>query len=366
MIAEPAKYVLNVPPAGEGDPTWESTDGAISLAGLSDTDIDPTSITTDHVLGFNGTNWTPREDENTDTLADPTDTSISGAEDGDMLTLRGSNWVAEQLSDNLSATHSSITIDTDTTDLSVPTGLSLNGNQLRLSRGGGQGVLSVDLSSIAGSGTDPVTIDVQEDGASRVTSAATLNFTDNVTVTGSGTTATIAVDVERPRFNIQDGGSLVSGGGNVDLQTLNFSDNLTAAVSGSTLTVSAAGGSGGGSGTVNQVDSISNPTQIVTEENLTSVGVGNTARLYSSLDINSDGSDITDATTLDVIDGLRTEQSSTRTENGLSLNTASLGLDMNIQNDGTSVNGEDPVHTLNFSNNITASVVDNTATLVVQ
>ena len=62
-----------------------------------------------------------------------------------MLTLRGSNWVAEQLSDNLSATHSSITIDTDTTELSVPTGLSLNGNQLRLSRGGGQGVLSVCL-----------------------------------------------------------------------------------------------------------------------------------------------------------------------------------------------------------------------------
>ena len=66
--SDPAQYVLNVPPAGEGDPTWESTDGAISLAGLSDTDI-PDSITTNHVLGFNGTNWTPREDENTDTLA---------------------------------------------------------------------------------------------------------------------------------------------------------------------------------------------------------------------------------------------------------------------------------------------------------
>ena len=188
-------------------------------------------------------------------------------------------------------------------NVSVPTGLSLSGNQLLLTRGGGQSVLSADLSSIAGGGSTPVTIEVQEDGTSRVSNAATLNFTDNITVTGSGTTATISADVERPRYNIQDGGSLVSGGGNVDLQTLNFSDNLTAAVSGSTLTVSAAGGSGGGSGTVNQVDSISNPTQIVTEENLTSVGVGNTARLYSSLDIDSDGSDITDATTLDVIDG---------------------------------------------------------------
>ena len=221
------------------------------------------------------------------------------------------NWVAEQLSDNLSATHSSITIDTDTTDLSVPTDLSLNGTVLRLSRGGGQGVLSADLSSIAGGGSTPVTIEVQEDGTSRVSNAATLNFTDNVTVTGSGTTATIAVDVERPTFNIQDGGSLVSNGGNAAVNTINFTDNLTAEVSsnGQVLTVSAAGGSGGGSGTVNQVDSISNPTQIVTEENLTAAGVGNTARLYSSLDIDSDGSDITDATTLDVIDGLRTEQS---------------------------------------------------------
>ena len=37
---------------------------------------------------------------------------------------------------------------------------------------------------------------------------------------------------------------------------------------------------------------------------------------------------------------------------------------MNIQNNGESVNGTDPVHTLNFSNNITAEVVGNTATLV--
>ena len=67
-----------------------------------------------------------------------------------MLTYDGTNWVAEQLSDNLSATHNSITIDTDTTNLSVPTGLSLSGTELRLTRGGGQSVLSADLSSIAG------------------------------------------------------------------------------------------------------------------------------------------------------------------------------------------------------------------------
>ena len=106
--SDPAQYVLQVPPAGQGDPEWQPTDGTISLAGLSDTTI-PETITTDHVLGWNGNFWTPREDENTDTLADLTDTSISGAVDGDMLTYDGMNWVAEQLSDNLSATHNSIT-----------------------------------------------------------------------------------------------------------------------------------------------------------------------------------------------------------------------------------------------------------------
>ena len=140
----------------------------------------------------------------------------------------------------------------------------------------------------------------------------------------------------------------------IALSTLNFADNLTAEVNGTTATIRAIGGSGGGSGTVNQVDSISSPTQISTEANLTSVEDGSTARLYSSLDIDSDGSNITDATTLDVIDGLRTEESGTSTDtHGQTLRTASLGLDMNIQNDGTSVNGTDPVHTLNFSNNIT-------------
>ena len=67
-----------------------------------------------------------------------------------------------------------------------------------------------------------------------------------------------------------------------------------------------------------------------------------------------------------MIDGLRTEESDTTTDtHGQTLNTSSLSLDMNIQNNGESVNGDMPLHTLNFSNNITASVVDNTATLVV-
>ena len=88
--SDPAQYVLQIPGADEPDqtPSWQPTDGAISLRGLSDTTI-PETITTDHVLGFNGTVWTPREDENTDALADLTDTSISGAVDGDMLTYDG-------------------------------------------------------------------------------------------------------------------------------------------------------------------------------------------------------------------------------------------------------------------------------------
>ena len=98
-------------------------------------------------------------------------------------------------------------------------------------------------------------------GGVTVENAATLSFTgDNITVGGAGsTTATISVD--RPTFNIEDGGNPV--GSDVALETINFTDNLTATVSGSELTVSAVGGSGGGSGTVNQVDSISNPTQII-------------------------------------------------------------------------------------------------------
>ena len=99
-------------------------------------------------------------------------------------------------------------------------------------------------------------------------------------------------------------------------------------LSGSTLTVQAAGGSGGGSGTVNQVDNISNPTQITTEANLTSVEDGSTARLYSSLEVDSDSSGSpTDTTTLDVLDGLRTEEveSDRRTDtHGQTLNTSSL------------------------------------------
>ena len=361
-------HVLDIPPAGQGDPEWVPiSDGAVSLAALSDTNIDPTSITTNHVLGWDGSIWTPREDENTDTLEDLTDTNISGAADGDMLTLRGDSWVAEQLSDNLSATHSSITIDTDTTDLSVPTGLSLSGTELRLTRGGGQSVLSADLSSISGGGSTPVTIDVIG-GATTVENAATLNFTGNVTVsTPSSGSTTANITIDRPTFDIEDGsGSTVANGDDVALDTIIFADNLTATVSGSELTVRAAGGSGGGSGTVNQVDSISNPTQIISADNLTSVGAGNTARLYSSLEVASDSSFITDAATLDVIDGLRTEESGTTTDtHGQAMNTASLSLDMNIQNNGTSVNGSDPLHTLNFSDNITARVVDNTATLTV-
>ena len=206
------------------------------------------------------------------------------------------------------------------------------------------------------------------DGTTTVENAATLSFTgDNVTVSGTGTTtATIAVNVDRPTFDIEDGGNPVGDG--IALETINFADNLTAEVSGSELTVRATGGSGGGSGTVNQVDNISNPTQITTEANLTSVEDGSTARLYSSLEVESNGSNSVDTTTLDVLDGLRTEEveSDRRTDtHGQTLNTSSLSLDMNIQNDGMSVNGEMPVHTLNFSNNITASVVDNTATLVV-
>ena len=206
------------------------------------------------------------------------------------------------------------------------------------------------------------------DGTTTVENAATLNFTgDNITVstpTSGSTTANISVD--RPLFNIQDGGMTV-GGTAIALSTLNFADNLTAEVSGTVATIRAAGGSGGGSGTVNQVDSISNPTQIISAVNLASVENGNTARLYSSLEVESNGSNSVDTTTLDVLDGLRTEEvvADRRTDNGQTLNTSSLSLDMNIQNDGTSVNGTDPVHTLNFSNNITASVVDNTATLVV-
>ena len=93
------------------------------------------------------------------------------------------------------------------------------------------------------------------------------------------------------------------------------------------------------------INSTSNPTQIVTEENLTSVGVGNTARLYASLDVTSDGSNNVDTTTLDVIDGLRTEESDTTTDtHGQTLNTSSLSLDMNIQNNGESVNGDMPLH----------------------
>ena len=102
-------HVLDIPPAGQGDPEWVPiSDGAVSLRDLSDTTI-PDPITTNHVLGWDGGFWTPREDVNTDTLEDLTDTNISAPTDGDMLTFDGTNWIAEQLSDNLSATHSSIT-----------------------------------------------------------------------------------------------------------------------------------------------------------------------------------------------------------------------------------------------------------------
>ena len=46
-------HVLDIPPAGQGDPEWVPiSDGAVPLAALSDTNIDPTSITTNHVLGW--------------------------------------------------------------------------------------------------------------------------------------------------------------------------------------------------------------------------------------------------------------------------------------------------------------------------